>query len=263
MVDHFQLSNYEIQLKNNNQILVLVERHRKYYAVLRYAFPKNRFSRQFDDIKARFDWGTYIDEPVDREQLKTLIDMMKKVVCIDDALEMTFALDYHSVREAGRTQMGQQVYEAKPYSNKPNIFQTKSADKLAKSYCEFINQHPAYARADYLLAIPSRSGKSFDLPNHIVKVICHQLGIPNGADLVHRVRETSPMKDLKSRPAKMENVRGAFALRRDLSLVGKTVIVIDDIYQTGITLHEMAMILQDAGATVFGLVATKTLSDPK
>ena len=47
----------------------------------------------------------------------------------------------------------------------------------------------------------------------------------------------------------------------NISLAGKLVTIIDDIYQTGVTLHEIAMVLQSKGATVQGLVATKTFRD--
>ncbi|MBL8156842.1 MAG: hypothetical protein JNM70_21885 [Anaerolineae bacterium] len=265
MVDHFQLGNYEIQSRDENTTLLLIKGHRKYYSILCDAFPEYRFSIQFADVRKRFDWGTYIYGLMEKEPLTKLIDMMKKVVCIDieNALEMTFALGYHTDRGKGKTTMGEVVYKAKPYHNSPTSSSIRHANILAEWYCSFMRRHPAYARADYVLSVPARAGKSFDLPNHIVEVICRELGIANGAGLVYRARETRPMKDLKTQWAKTENMRDAFAVNTGVSLVGKSVVVIDDICQSGITLHQMAVPLQSTGATVFGLVATKTLSDPQ
>ena len=63
---------------------------------------------------------------------------------------------------------------------------------------------------------------------------------------------------------KIDNVRGAFTLtpRRSAQVQGHSVIVLDDIYQTGFTLNEVGRVLIASGAReVLGLVATKTAQD--
>lgn len=70
------------------------------------------------------------------------------------------------------------------------------------------------------------------------------------------------MKDCKTVKEKSDNIRGAFRVSNEVSLQNKLVTIIDDIYQSGSTLHELGTTLQNAGAVVQGLVATKTLKDP-
>jgi predicted amidophosphoribosyltransferase len=52
--------------------------------------------------------------------------------------------------------------------------------------------------------------------------------------------------------ARADNLRAAFALRRGAAsrLAGRTVIVVDDVVTTGVTLRECAVVLQAAGARV-------------
>src|SRR5438876_9665711 len=97
MPEHFQLLTYELQDRGNGNLLVLFSRQRKYYDVLRHAFPEFRFSKCFPDVRERYNWGTYIyaiDEN-NRHRVRDLLDLLKRAVCLDDELTQTFALDYH------------------------------------------------------------------------------------------------------------------------------------------------------------------------
>lgn len=70
------------------------------------------------------------------------------------------------------------------------------------------------------------------------------------------------MKDFETEREKFENIRGAFEVVRNAPLQGRRIILVDDIYESGATLHELASELRRAGAEVLGLVATKTMRDP-
>ncbi|NOX17268.1 MAG: ComF family protein, partial [Chlorobi bacterium] len=45
-----------------------------------------------------------------------------------------------------------------------------------------------------------------------------------------------------------ENMSGAFKLRKNISLQGKTFLLIDDVITTGATIRECAIVLKNAGA---------------
>lgn len=53
-------------------------------------------------------------------------------------------------------------------------------------------------------------------------------------------------------------IQDAFQISPGVSFAGKRVTIIDDIYQSGNTLNELATLLNRSGADVYGLVATKT-----
>ena len=46
----------------------------------------------------------------------------------------------------------------------------------------------------------------------------------------------------------MENLRNAFILRKNMSVQGKHLLLIDDVLTTGSTVDECARVLRDAGA---------------
>jgi len=89
------------------------------------------------------------------------------------------------------------------------------------------------------------------------RLIARSLDHPHGrvsADLV-RVRRTQPQPTAPTFPARVRNVAGAFAVRKDHRFTGKTICLIDDIKTSGATLSECAKTLKEAGATkVYALV---------
>jgi competence protein ComFC len=50
------------------------------------------------------------------------------------------------------------------------------------------------------------------------------------------------------RSERRRNLRNAFALRKSSFVVGKNIVLLDDVLTTGSTLHECAVILRESGA---------------
>jgi ComF family protein len=76
-------------------------------------------------------------------------------------------------------------------------------------------------------------------------------GRPVRDDILGRVVAT-PSQTALDAAARRANVRGAFRLRRPELIVGRHVVVVDDILTTGATLSECARTLQEMGATTVG-----------
>lgn len=70
------------------------------------------------------------------------------------------------------------------------------------------------------------------------------------------------MKDLVSCQEKVDNMRGAFLVDKGAPFKNHLITLIDDIYESGVTLQELAHTLQQSGARIQGLAITKTLTDP-
>jgi len=66
-------------------------------------------------------------------------------------------------------------------------------------------------------------------------------------DLLLRLQATRPQTSLSGK-ARRTNLRGAFAVSRPQEIMGKRILLVDDIFTTGSTLHECAKILRQTGA---------------
>lgn len=262
MAKHSKLRDFNTKITRNNNTVVLVSGSRQYYKILLDAFSEYRFGPDFDDQYGRFDWGTYINvigtEP--QQRVERLLTLFQSVVCIEDALYQTFALDYHfsaTYESSGRSAIGNLVFNAKYRDNR------QAASELAEALIDFISQNPSYMRACCVLSVPpSKQNKTFDLPSFLVGRICERLGKTDLSACIQKVRPTAPMKDLQTEEDKFNNVRGAFEVIDPDSLQGKRVILVDDLYHSGATLHEVGHTLIEAGASaVLGLAGTKTIRD--
>jgi len=77
--------------------------------------------------------------------------------------------------------------------------------------------------------------------------------------LLERRRETKSQIGL-SRHQRRENIRGAFVVARAHEVVGREVLLVDDVFTTGTTVSECARILRRAGASkVFVATVARTL----
>lgn len=72
---------------------------------------------------------------------------------------------------------------------------------------------------------------------------------------LRRIRPTRTQSRLDGTQARRENVRGAFAVDREVSFKGETVLLIDDVMTTGGTVAECARALERAGAATVDVLA--------
>ena len=69
-----------------------------------------------------------------------------------------------------------------------------------------------------------------------------------GSGVLTRTRATLSPTGLSSHQRR-ENMRGAFVVEKGWDIVGKAVVLVDDVFTTGTTVSECARVLQRAGAT--------------
>jgi ComF family protein len=119
-------------------------------------------------------------------------------------------------------------------------------------------------RHDVVLAIPMhwlrRLGRGFDHARAIAAGLAHDLDLPLGCELV-RVRNTPPQVHLP-RTRRLQNVRGAFAVRSPAAVAGADVLLVDDVTTTGATADEAARTLLAAGAQSVTLAVLAKAENP-
>ncbi len=86
-------------------------------------------------------------------------------------------------------------------------------------------------------------------------------GLRLASDVLRRVKDTESQFSLTPRQRRV-NLRGAFAVAEGAPIVGREVMLVDDIYTTGATARECARVLRRAGA-VKVWVATATRAQPE
>ena len=135
--------------------------------------------------------------------------------------------------------------EKKPYTGVFNdIFQV--------IYSRAVKRLKSHYNVDGICAVPVKPGKQ-DRYKDIVSKICEEHKLENFGKNFHCIREYQEQKNCLSTEERMKNIKGAF--KYDGSLVGKKIILIDDIISTGSTVRECVNELRTKGAeTVIVLV---------
>ncbi len=109
--------------------------------------------------------------------------------------------------------------------------------------------------------VPIPSTKTTGLVDDFAFRLAQRLRKPMMSLLI-KTRDTKPQKDCTNLTQKRENLRGAFEVR--VRLNGQTLLVVDDVYDTGVTLEEAGKILKKAGAGMlyaFCIVRTRHRGD--
>ncbi len=104
---------------------------------------------------------------------------------------------------------------------------------------------------DWLVPVPLHPSKQrqreFNQAERLAVRLSAATGIPNQKRLVRRVVATRSQTQL-SRKERIDNVRGAFAMRRGQRLQGERIVLVDDVFTTGATTSACAGVLRAAGA---------------
>jgi ComF family protein len=111
--------------------------------------------------------------------------------------------------------------------------------------------------ADLLVPVPLHWTRLFQRRYNQASLLAHAVRAAGGpevaADWLVRRRRT-PAQGHLGPAARERNVEGAFAMRAHRNVVGKHVVIIDDVMTTGATVGECARVLKRAGAASIGVL---------
>jgi len=168
--------------------------------------------------------------------------------------EQGWALDLHSyfLKETQQlTEMGRLVHKYK-YHGRIDL-----ADRLADRILALMEQHPELKAIDGIVPVPPSTERLYDPVNLLGQVLARRLGVPLLSGALRKTRTTDRQKDMRTRAQKRANVAGAFAVQSNVR--GKSLLVLDDLYDSGETLREITRVLKRAGArSVKVLTLTRT-----
>ncbi len=111
---------------------------------------------------------------------------------------------------------------------------------------------------DYVTAVPLHSARyrkrGYNQSEILARYAAKSLGVEYKNILVRSVN-TKPQNSLGSKE-RLENIKGAFSVKKNVSVDGKRILIVDDIFTTGSTINECSKILKQnkaAGVEIFTL----------
>ncbi|MBU0517576.1 phosphoribosyltransferase [bacterium] len=215
-----------------------------------------------------FSWYVEIDDvsEIERREIREFLILLKRTLWISTELDACFALGWHSksTGDTGKptyTALGQWIHMAKSYgSDVGSKGDQQIALLIVEQMVEFIQRHPLYRSADGIISLlPSNTEKAYDLPSFLTEKIAEEVDIPYIPEALYKERRTAEMKFCLTFDDKLDNISGSVGAQ-DVLLKSKNLIVVDDIFDSGLTLAETCRALRKAGTgNLYGLIATKTL----
>lgn len=177
-----------------------------------------------------------------------------------------FALDFHTLRseyvgddeyghpqfDTTRSEIGELLYRLKYKKDKSVL------GEIVTTATRFIRSRNW--ALDLVVAVPpSRKGRAFQPVPPVAKGIATALGIDVCIDCVIKVKETPELKRIFDFEKRMRILKDAFEIR-DLTVVGRSVLLFDDLYRSGATLNAVTRLLLEQGKArnVYPLTLTIT-----
>jgi ATP-dependent DNA helicase RecQ len=152
------------------------------------------------------------------------------------AHEMGWSLSYHGNSTTGQLVRASKYEEAGAF-----------ATQLVTGAIDVTGTRYPVGMIDAIVSVPStRSGS---LVEDFAKQVASELKIVYLPALI-KIRTTREQKELSNRVQKEDNVKGAFQVQPPDAVAGRTLLLIDDIYDSGYTMRETGHTLMKAGATM-------------
>jgi ComF family protein len=132
------------------------------------------------------------------------------------------------------------------FYNKSSYYRTFAgllADSVKKMTCG--------SKFDIIISVPlhrvKRRNRGYNQSLLISRVLSRKLGVPEGSKYLSRARNTDS-QSLLSGEKRHINVLNAFRVDYADKVVGKDILLVDDVLTTGSTLNECCRVLKAAGA---------------
>jgi hypothetical protein len=128
---------------------------------------------------------------------------------------------------------------------------------LVEQAAALIAEHPALAQVDAIVPVPPSVPRAHDPVSSFAKALSQRLGLAYWPVLV-KAGHTTPQKELHTLAQKRKNVDGAFDTKEPV--IGKRLLIVDDLFDSGATLYEIYRLLHRSGAKeVCVLTLTRTI----
>jgi len=271
MASRHELRGFSLRRKANGDVYLRIDNAGIVYGQLvDRAFP--RLNHNVWKAAEGSACYTYMARLTDAEfgELDSFLRMLRGVVLIGASSHLTphfsgdldqcIALAYTFVEgnNKQRTDVNELIYTAKHDRTASDSRVAEATADLTTRLANVIRAHPTYRTVDVLTCVPCYEPGRFHLSDSLAGMVCDALGRPHD-QVVKKVSATRDSKDLALNEKRVE-LKSAFEVLADVR--DRSILIVDDIYQSGTTLWTIARLLKSHGArSVFGLACVKTWSD--
>ena len=188
------------------------------------------------------------------ENIRQWLEENGDLVFIRSLLDTCLAVSEHQSSPGVRTAVGELEYLAK--SHKDRDAQAKLIDVMELVYRRLYPE----LELDAICAVPSSRLGAFSLPSVLASELARRLGLE---DITARVRWAGPKPSMKTIDVDDKwNELEKVGLEVEAGLTNRKLLIIDDLYQSGATVHYVASRLEAAGASeTHCLAVVKSLRD--
>ncbi len=177
-----------------------------------------------------------------------------------------YALDQHTLWSdlVGYTREGKEVFETQRSVLGEAIFVLKyRADRrplagIVRTFAAFVRERDW--KIDLVVPVPPTTPRPWQPVELLACELATALGAESGQSGVHRIAARAPIKELRGFDEKRCELAGSFRVDADV-FRGRSLLVIDDLYASGATVHVLCEALRSCGPNRLQvLVATRTRS---
>lgn len=130
-------------------------------------------------------------------------------------------------------------------------------EHLGHRYGSVLQEHQYHEQFDLIVPVPLHKQKlrkrGYNQSLHFALGLATAMDVPTKADILIRTINTST-QTRKDRLNRWQNVEQVFEVKKPETIVGKHVLIVDDVLTTGATLEACAVALLDAGAAEVSVV---------
>lgn len=171
--------------------------------------------------------------------------------------------------DSERTEIGEELYRLKYWTSENNVIKAQRIDRLSDEVVKTINQIIKLIKEkkdfdinfSYIIPVLASKSRNFQPVIELAKEVANKSRIPLGSDIVKKVKSTNQLKQIEDEQERQDTLNDAFDMEEGC-LLGKNIVLIDDLYRSGSTLKTVTTLLKNKGKAknVIVVVLTKTRS---
>ena len=151
-------------------------------------------------------------------------------------------------RKQDFTDIGRTIHEYKYYKNLDGARRIDAVAFCERKMIDFFDLNVVGSEIffDSCIAVPSNNTAGISLPNEVGKNLARRFAwLQNCSELLVKNRELPVIKDIGESRSRIEALRGAYSVSLSpLISNSKGILIIDDIYDSGATVREVARTLK-------------------